>query len=212
MTFSQNLVVALLRPLINALFSWRVEGRENVPLNGPLILASNHTHVLDPVLIGLCFPRWVTFLAKEELFRSPFLRVWVRWAGSFSVDRKGKIHERYRALESTIRTLEGGAAIGIFPEGKRNHDGMLREARSGCAVIASRTGAPILPVAVVGTEKVKGLSWLWKRPRIVVRIGTPFMLSAASTGRGRAARQSLTTEVMKEIAALMPSEYRGAYG
>jgi len=83
MTFSQKTVLAILRSLLNICFSWKAEGRENVPLTGPLILVANHVHVLDPILLVCSLSRWITFIAKEELFRSLFLRLWLRWAGSY---------------------------------------------------------------------------------------------------------------------------------
>ncbi len=211
MTFSQKLFLIVFRPLLNILFSWKVVGRENVPLTGPLILVSNHVHVLDPLLIVFGFPRWINFLAKEELFRSAFLRAWLRWAGSFSVRRAGGRKEKENVLQDAINALERGSMVGVFPEGRRSRDGVLREGKPGCALIAWKTNAPILPVGVAGTYKVNGISWLWKRPRIVVNIGRPFTLPPSPAGVGRSHRRSSTAVIMSEIAALLPPEYRGAY-
>lgn len=211
MTFSQKLVLAVFRPLLNALFSWEVVGRENVPLTGPLILAANHVHVLDPLLIAFGFPRWINFVAKEELFRSPFLRAWLRWAGSFSIRRAGRVREKQEVLRSARDALERGSVLGVFPEGSRSRDGKLRAGKPGCAVIASQTDAPVLPVGIVGTDKIRGLSWLWKRPKVVVNIGRPFQVRSTNGKMSRSQRRSLTAQVMREIAALLPPEYQGAY-
>ena len=211
MTLSQKIVLALLRPLLNICVSWKAEGRENVPLTGPLILVANHVHVLDPILLVFSLPRWITFVAKEELFRSLFLRLWLRWAGSLPLRRDGKVREKQRILESARRALEEGSILGMFPEGVRSHDGKLRKGKAGPAVIASKTNVPVLPVGVIGTDKIHGISWLWKRPRIVVKIGKPFKLPPTNNKISKAQMQLLTTQLMREIAGLLPPEYQGAY-
>jgi 1-acyl-sn-glycerol-3-phosphate acyltransferase len=211
MTFSQKLVLAVFRPLLNALFSWEVVGIQNVPLTGPLILASNHVHVLDPLFIVFGFPRWVSFVAKEELFRSPFLRAWLRWAGSLSIRRVGRAREKQELLKSARDTLERGSVLGVFPEGSRSRDGRLREGKPGCAVIASQADVPVLPVGIAGTDRIDGISWLWRRPRVVISIGKPFRVATAGIRMSRSQRRSTTAQIMKEIAALLPPEYRGVY-
>jgi len=211
MTLSQKIFLATCRPLLNILFSWKVEGRENVPLTGPLILVANHVHVLDPIFLAFSFPRWITFVAKEELFRSPFLRFWLRWAGSVSIRREGRVREKQKILKSARDALERGLILGMFPEGGRSHDGKLRKGKPGSAVIASKANVPLLPVGIVGTDKIKGISWLWKRPRIVVNIGKPFKLPPTSSRMSKSQMQSLTTQLMMEIAVLLPLEYQGEY-
>jgi 1-acyl-sn-glycerol-3-phosphate acyltransferase len=211
LTLSQKFVLVFFRPLLNICFSWKVEGRENVPLSGPVILVANHVHVIDPILLVFGFPRWITFVAKEELFHSLFLRLWLRWAGSLPLQRDGKLGEKQRILEGARRALDEGLILGMFPEGGRSHDGKLKRGKPGSAVIASKADVPLLPVGVVGTDKVHGISWLWKRPRIVVRIGRPFKLPPANNKISKSQMQLLTTELMKEIAALLPPKYQGAY-
>jgi len=211
MTLSQKIFLATCRPLLNILFSWKVEGRENVPLTGPLILVANHVHVLDPIFLAFSFPRWIIFVAKEELFRSPFLRFWLRWAGSVSIRREGRVREKQKILKSARDALERGLILGMFPEGGRSHDGKLRKGKPGSAIIASKANVPLLPVGIVGTDKIRGISWLWKRPRIVVNIGKPFNLPPNSGRMSKSQMQLLTTQLMREIAALLPPEYQGAY-
>jgi len=212
MTFSQKVFVAVLRPLSNLLFSWKVEGRENIPLTGPLIVVANHVSLLDPFLILFGFPRWITFVAKEELFRPLFSRFWLRWAGALSLQRDGKVREKQRILESAKKALDEGFILGMFPEGGRSLDGKLRKGRPGSAVIASRTDAPLLPIGIAGTDKIHGVSWLWKRPHIVVNIGRPFRLPPTNHRISKSQMQLLTTQLMGEIAALLPPEYQGVYG
>ena len=211
MTLSQKVILAICRLLLNIPFSWKVEGRENIPLNGPLILATNHVHLLDPFFLIFSFPRWINFMAKEELFRSPFLRPWLRWAGSVSISRRGKVSDKQKMLRSSRDVLENGLILGMFPEGGRSRDGKLRKAKPGSAVIASKTNVPILPVGIIGTDKIKGISWLWKRPGIVVNIGKPFKLPPNHIKMSKSQMQLLTTQLMKEIAVLLPPEYQGAY-
>jgi 1-acyl-sn-glycerol-3-phosphate acyltransferase len=211
MTLSQKLLLLISRPLLNILFSWKVEGRENIPLTGPLILITNHVHLLDPFFLIFSSPRWINFMAKEELFRSPFLRPWLRWAGSLSIRREGKIRDKQQMLKNARNALERGLILGMFPEGGRSRDGKLRKGKPGSAVIASKTNVPVLPVGIAGTDRIKGISWLWKRPHIVVNIGKPFKLSPNSSKMSRSQMQLSTTQLMKEIAALLPPEYQGAY-
>jgi 1-acyl-sn-glycerol-3-phosphate acyltransferase len=211
MTLSQKTVLAVFRPLLNICFSWKAEGRDNVPSTGPLVLVANHVHVLDPIFVAFSLPRWITFVAKEELFHSLFLRLWLRWAGSLPLQRDGRVREKQRILESARQALEEGLILGMFPEGGRSHDGKLRKGKPGSAVIASKTDVPVLPVGVIGTDKIHGMSWLWKRPPVVVKIGKPFKLPPTNNKISRSQMQSLTTQLMGEIAALLPPEYQGAY-
>jgi 1-acyl-sn-glycerol-3-phosphate acyltransferase len=211
MTLSQKIFLTTFTPLLKICFSWKIEGRENVPLTGPLILVANHIHVVDPIFLVFAFPRWITFVAKEELFRSLFLRLWLRWAGSLPLQRDGKVREKQRILESARKALREGMILGMFPEGARSHDGKLRKGKPGSAVIASKTDVPLLPVGVVGTDKIHGIGWLWKRPRIVVRIGKPFKLPPTDNKISKSQMQLLTTQLMREIAALLPPEYQGVY-
>jgi 1-acyl-sn-glycerol-3-phosphate acyltransferase len=211
MTLSQKILLAICRLLLNIPFSWKVEGGENIPLTGPLILATNHVHLLDPFFLLFSSPRWINFMAKEELFRSPFLKPWLRWAGSVSISRRGKVSDKQKMLKSARAALGKGFILGMFPEGGRSRDGKLRKGKPGSAVIASKTNVPILPVGIVGTDKIKGISWLWNRPRIVVNIGKPFKLPPNHDKMSKSQMQLLTTQIMMEIAALLPPEYQGAY-
>jgi 1-acyl-sn-glycerol-3-phosphate acyltransferase len=211
MTLSQKIFLVTFRPLLNMCFSWKVAGRENVPLTGPLILVANHVHVLDPILLVFSLPRWIIFVAKEELFRSLFLRFWLRWAGSLPLQRDGKVREKQRILEGARKALDEGMILGMFPEGARSQDGKLRKGKPGSAVIASRTDASLLPIGIAGTDKIHGVSWLWKRPPIVVTIGKPFKLPPINNKISRSQMQLSTAQLMGEIAALLPPEYQGAY-
>jgi 1-acyl-sn-glycerol-3-phosphate acyltransferase len=122
------------------------------------------------------------------------------------------VSQKQKILESAKKALEKGLVLGMFPEGGRSHDGKLRKGKHGSAVIASKMDVPLLPVGVVGTDRIHGISWLWKRPRIVVKIGKPFKLPPTNNNMiSKSQMQLLTTQLMREIAALLPAEYRGAY-
>ena len=211
MTLSQKVILVTCKLLLNIPFSWKVEGRENIPLTGPLILVANHVHVLDPFFLIFISPRWINFMAKEELFRSPFLRPWLHAVGAFPIRREGKVKEKQKILKSARNELEKGLILGMFPEGGRSRDGKLRKGKPGSVVIASKTNVPILPVGIVGTDKIKGISWLWKRPGIVINIGKPFKLPPNHSKMSKSQMQLLTTQIMREIATLLPPEYQGAY-
>ena len=108
--------------------------------------------------------------------------------------------------------LENGGVLGMFPEGKRNSSGILARGKAGPVVIASESGAPLIPVAISGAEKLRGVSWLWKRPHIIVSIGKPFTLPSIEGRLRRSEMKSLTDLMMNRIAVLLPEAKRGIYG
>ena len=211
MTLTETIFLTIIKLPFKILFSWKVKGRENVPLNGPLIVIANHVHLIDPFLLAFSFPRRIYFMAKEELFRYPFLRSLLRWSGVFPVHRKGMEKEKQKALRNAKDVLGRGSILGMFPEGRRSHDGKLEMGKTGSIVVAAQANVSLLPVGIVGTDKIKGISWLWKRPGIVINIGEPFKLPPPEGKLNRSQRRSLTDLIMRRIAALLPAEYRGIY-
>jgi len=214
MTLPQKILFVISRickPVFHILFSWKVQGNENIPLTGALILITNHVNLWDPFFLIFSFPRCINFMAKEELFRSPFSRPWLLWTGTIPIRRGGKVSDKQKMLKSARDALEKGLILGMFPEGGRSRDGKLRKGKPGSAVIASKTNVPILPIGIAGTDKIKGISWLWKRPHIFINIGKPFKLPPNYSKISKSQMQLLTTQLMKEIAALLPLEYQGDY-
>ena len=194
------------RLLLWLLARYQVTGIENVPGEGPLLVAANHLSLADPPIVGISIGRRVTFMAKEDLFRARFSGYFMRHSGAFPVRRGGLDRQ---ALKQAEQWLARGVAVVVFPEGKRSRNARLGAAFPGSALIASRTGAPILPVGISGTEGIKGLRWILKRPRIRVNIGRPFLPPGGNPGK--AERAQLTDGIMRHIAALLPPQYRGIY-
>lgn len=138
----------LLRLLYRLLFRLEARGLHHIPKEGPVILASNHISNLDPPTIGVLVPRKVNFMAKEELFKIPVFGALIRAFGAFPVKRGGVSKE---AIKSAITLLKEGNVLGIFPEGSRKTPGA---AKKGTAMIAIRSGATIIPVAIVGRYRL----------------------------------------------------------
>lgn len=211
MTRSQKIVVTIVKPLYHIFLSWEVRGRKNVPPSGPLIVVANHVHVIDGELLLFGVSRWIIYIAKEPLFHYPILRSLLRWAGALAIPRQSTLSDIKGLLQQVEQTLNKGSVIGIFPEGKRSHQGKLQVGKPGLAVIASRMHIPILPVGISGTDKIHGISWLWKRPHIIINIGKPFYLLQAEGKLTKPQRKALADLMMHEIAALLPPEYQGVY-
>ncbi len=186
----------------------RVLGRENIPAEGPLLVVVNHLNLADPPIMGLSINRQAMFLAKEELFRSPVQRYIVRNYGAFPVRRGGMNRDALRFAE---RWFGRGKALIVFPEGRRAMEAQMVDAFSGAALIAVRNGVPILPVGIYGTEKIAGLTWWCRRPRITVNIGCPFHLPSVNGKVSREQLAGFTHSIMGRIAELLPEEYRGQY-
>lgn len=143
------------RIIYRVFFRCRVHGYEHLPQCGPLIICSNHINWQDPLTIGSALPLHynIKFMAKEELFRNRFMAFLLKKAGAFPVDRQ---KADYRAIRHSFRILEGGGVIGLFPEGTRSKTGKLQRLQEGAALIATRSGAPVLPVLVTGPYRLGG--------------------------------------------------------
>jgi len=198
---------ALVQALLLALTRWRVEGKENVPRKGPLIVVSNHMTYVDPPLLGASVPRRITFMAKQELFRPSLMGLVVRAYGAFPIRRDRLDRE---ALRHALEVLNHGEVLGMFPEGKRSFSHQLQEIQPGTAFIAARSGAPIVPVGISGTEQVRGIGFIVRRPRIIVRIGRPFTLLSNEDNRPNRSKLAEHAGVITErISELLPPSYRG---
>lgn len=188
----------------------RVEGVEHIPAEGPAIIAMNHVAWIDTVLAALRCPRPFQYMAKIELFRNPILGyLLTRW-GSFPVNRGAGDREALRVAEQVIQK---GKLLIIFPEGHRTRGGPLLPGQPGAALIAMRTGAPIVAVGITGTQRVfKGFRYGPFAPRVTIRYSEPFYVGTPDGKRSRETLAQATDEIMRKIASLLPPEQRGQYG
>jgi 1-acyl-sn-glycerol-3-phosphate acyltransferase len=173
------------------LWKARAQGVENIPKDGPLIIACNHISLLDPPVMGSFVPRQIAYMAKKELFEIPVLGPAIAAVGAYPVDREGSATA---AVKRSVEVLRRGGCIGIFPEGGRNLEGD-KEARAGVALLASLGKAPVVPAAIIGSDQKK------KRGKIKVAFGPPRALPADR----KATREELakfTEEIMSDIRAL----------
>jgi 1-acyl-sn-glycerol-3-phosphate acyltransferase len=207
----------LVGPLLRMVFRPHTEGAENVPEEGPAILASNHLSYADWLFMPLTLPRRVTFVAKAEYFTTPGIKGWFQkkffsGAGQVPIDRSGA-GAAEGALLSAKRILSQGDLFGIYPEGTRSHDGRLYRGKTGVARLALESKVPVIPVAVVGTDVVAppGKKFgSFTRP--VVRFGKPLDFSRyEGLESDRYILRSITDEIMYEIMRLSGQEYVDMY-
>ena len=209
-------IKAILKPLLKALYRIRVEGLENVPKKGPAILAANHLSFLDSFFIPLVVKRRkVTYLAKADYFKSWKTSWFFKGCGQISCERGGG-DKSQQSLEIALDVLAERKLLGIYPEGTRSPDGYLYRGRTGVARLALSSGVPVIPVGLVGTEKVMPKSAkmprLFGRVEVVVRIGKPIDFSRyAGKEKDRFVLRSVTDEIVYEIMQLSGQQYRDEY-
>jgi len=211
------LKTVVLGPILRLLFRPWVEGVENIPPEGAAIFASNHLSFSDSIFLPLVVPRRVTFLAKSDYFTGRGLKgrltaAILRSAGQLSVDRSGG-KAGVAALNSGLKVLRRGELLGIYPEGTRSPDGRLYRGRTGVARMALEAGCPVLPVAMIGTDKAQPTGKkVPKIMRIGVRIGKPLDFSRyEGMEDNRFVLRSITDEVMYELMLLSRQEYVDMY-
>ncbi|MFF8904193.1 lysophospholipid acyltransferase family protein [Streptomyces olivaceoviridis] len=210
--------VAIGGPLKVAFRPW-VEGLENVPATGPAILASNHLSFSDSFFLPVMLDRKVTFIAKAEYFTTPGVKgrltaAFFKGVGQLPVDRSGARGAGEAAIKSGIEVLERGELFGIYPEGTRSPDGRLYRGKpGGLARVALATGAPVIPVAMIDTEKIQPPGQVVpKLMRPGIRIGKPLDFSRyQGMEHDRFVLRAVTDEVMYEIMKLSGQEYVDMY-
>ncbi len=198
----------VLRIVLRIVLRLEVRGLEHTPPTGSLLVAINHTSFLDPVLAGVFIPREIYAMAKAELFRIPVFGTVIRAYGAFPVHR-GEIDRS--AIRRALEVLRAGEALLVAPEGTRSPTEQLQRGRKGVALLALRTGAAILPVAIWGVKPVwHNLARLRRTPATMV-IGEPFRIAYAGHKPSREELEAITDEIMYRLAALLPPAYRGVY-
>jgi 1-acyl-sn-glycerol-3-phosphate acyltransferase len=176
----------------------KIEGRENVPHGGCLIV-SNHVSYMDPTTVGWAVEREIFYLGRKTLFRPPFLNWFLPICNVKPIDREGDSS----GLRKIIRMLRSGDAVLLFPEGTRSSDGTIQAAEPGAGFVAVKSGVPVLPVRVFGTYEC--LSRHQKRLRfgpIRVVIGKPYLPPLPERGQEKEAYDPIAQEMMARIAAL----------
>lgn len=199
MTFWYLLGYSLSKGIAKTFFNYRVVGAENLIEEGPCIIAANHCSYLDPPLVGVAFRRGIHYLARKTLLDWPVLGPIFPQLNVIPVDQKNADRS---ALMGAIRVVREGGAVLIFPEGTRSPDGRLQPAQPGIGMIAAKTGAPVVPVAISGSHQAlpRGRSWP-KRSAISVRIGPP--IRPNFTGQEREYLK-MSQRVLDAIGALKP--------
>ncbi len=203
------LVKYTLRPLFRVLFRPVVSGDEHIPRSGGALLASNHLSMCDSLFLPVMTRRRVSFLAKKEYFTGRGLKgrakaAFVRWTGLIPLDRNDK-DAAAAALATGARAVRAGMLLGVYPEGTRSPDGRLYRGKTGVARMAMDTGVPVLPVAMVGTDRVQPIGAVLPRlARVRVRIGAPLHppVPAGDPTVERRQVREFTERVMTAIAAL----------
>lgn len=208
-------------PFLRGLWRPEVTGAEHVPASGGAILASNHLSILDSVFLPFMLERPVTFTAKSEYFtsRQPAMRLmgrYLRATGQIPVDRAGA-RAAQATLEAALALLQQGQLFGIYPEGTRSPDGRLYRARPGVGWLAMNSGLPVIPVAMMGTDKVlpPGRS-VPRLGKVRIRIGKPMTFETAAEAGGRPeapgkVRRAIADEVVRAIHELSGQEYVNMY-
>jgi 1-acyl-sn-glycerol-3-phosphate acyltransferase len=205
----------ILKPLFLLVFRPHVRGRENVPDSGSFIIASNHLSFIDSMAIPLMSPRRVGYLAKAEYFTTPgiggwFTRTLFTALGALPVERQTH-RAAQEALDTAMTVLKAGGGFGIYPEGTRSRDGRLARGKTGVAWLALTADCPVVPVGVLGTDRIQPIGARWPRPhRFTVVFGEPltFPEHKGKAGNGRA-RREVTDRIMAAIAGLTGQEKAG---
>jgi 1-acyl-sn-glycerol-3-phosphate acyltransferase len=204
------------RTLISGSCRPTVIGLENVPKDGPFIVAPNHLSFLDSVIVQALMPRPVAFFAKAEYFttkgiKGRVMKSFFEAVGSIPVER-GEQAASVQALKTLLDILEDGRGIGIYPEGTRSRDGILYRGRTGVGWLALTTGAPVIPVGLIGTEKLQPTGRNAVKPQhFTMKVGEPIYFDKTGPDHSLPARRQVTDRIMDAIAELSGQERSTSY-
>jgi 1-acyl-sn-glycerol-3-phosphate acyltransferase len=212
--FFPRLTGGFLRCLYWCLARVKIEGLENLPAEGPVMIVCNHASNADGMLLmAYVVPkmrRRLRWIGKEEALRWPFFGWVMKQNGVFGVKRGGGDLEAFRTAK---RVLEVGEPLAVFPEGTRSRDGALQEAKEGATVLAVRSSAPIVPIAIAGSHRFWPRGKLLPRPRcrMTISVGPAFRLRMVQAADRHDAMRLTTADLMRHIAELLPPDQRGVY-
>ena len=211
------LKTVVLGPVLKVLFRPWVEGEEHIPDAGGVIFASNHLSFSDSIFLPLVVPRKMTFLAKADYFTGTGLKgrltkMFFTGVGQLPVDRSGG-RASSAALDAGLKVLRAGDILGLYPEGTRSPDGRLYKGKTGVARMAIEAGVPVVPVAMINTDKVQPTGTVIpKIQRVGIRFGAPLDFSRyAGLEEDRFVLRSATDEIMYELMELSGQEYVDMY-
>jgi 1-acyl-sn-glycerol-3-phosphate acyltransferase len=214
---SRSVLKAILLVLMRVLYHPTVEGVERIPGEGPVILAGNHVTFIDSLFLSLVVRRQVYFIGKDEYvtgkgFKGRLMAWFFTTCGMIPVDRDGG-HGGVAALMTGRRILDEGRIFGIYPEGTRSPDGRLYRGRTGIARLAMMTGAPVVPFAMIGTDKVQpGGTGMPRIAPVTIRFAAPLHFSRyEGMDRDRYVLRAVTDEVMSQVMHLSGQEYVDMY-
>lgn len=205
-------VKAILTPVLRFFFRLRVEGRENIPERGPVILAGNHVSFCDSIFLPLVLRRRVTFVAKAEYFEDRKTAWFFRAVGQIPIRRDGG-SASLRALETAKGVLSDGGLFGIYPEGTRSPDGRLYKGHTGIARLAVDSGAPVVAVAMVGTAEVQPIGQIFPNlfRTVTVRFSEPMRFGDRDPDEPPLRLRQVTDEIMFVLRELSDQEYVNRY-
>ena len=201
----------LIRVLLKLIARFEIRGKENIPLTGGMVIASNHIGILDIIMVYFVIDRTDLFIPVAEKWEKI---AWIKWLGEqlnfLFVDR---YNPDLKALRKMIALMEEGKCLVIAPEGTRSRVGSLIEGKPGVAYLAARSGFPVIPVAITGTEDEVVLANVkrFRKSEITLTGGKPFTIPPLPKTNRDAMLQKHTDEIMCQIAAILPEKYRGVY-
>jgi len=202
-----RLVNNLVRGILLALCNVDYQELEKIPLTGPAILIMNHVNFLEvPLVSSLLFPRPCVGLVKKETYKNPFFAFLGQIWGAILIDREAT---DLKAMNLALESIQSGSILLMAPEGTRSRDGILREARHGVMLLASRSGAPVIPLGHTGGEQFWSNIKKFRRTKVSIRVGEPIFLPPQIK---RSERDALLITIMQAIAVLLPIWQRGVYG
>lgn len=198
---------AIVRPLVRLFWNPTVTGRENIPREGAFLVASNHLANVDSFLIPVVVDRQLSFVSKDDFWKKPgpigrIQRWYFDQIGVIPLDREA-LSSGKGALQAGLEILRRGGGFAIYPEGTRSKDGLLHPGKQGAAWLALESGAPVLPIGLVGTPELFRGRRLFARGKVAVHIGTPIELDDIDPSLSKGVRRRMMTErIMEEIQAL----------
>lgn len=186
-------------------FRLHITGRENIPKEGGVIIASNHLSYLDIPLLGYSIGRRADYMGKRELFNIPIISSLFRTLGGFPIDRD-KLDRT--ALKDAVKRLKSGRVIVVYPEGTRSQDGRLQPGKPGVGIIVRMSGAKVVPAAIQGTDRAMPIgAWFIRPAKVTVKFGKPLDFNnLAKSGNEKEGVEMITKTIMENISTLLAFE------